>query len=1728
MARATEKYGSHRGDVRALAARGSELLFVIEHPEGQPTALVRFDVGKGNLKESPLPCGGLDLLVHGARLFVAGADGSIHVGPAAGGKLEPLGEPLDPAPTALAALADDLLAILSGATVQLRSRDGALRTTLELPEPGTSLVASPDGRWLVAGTRKGQVAVFSTEDSEDGSFAPVATATLHEGAVTALLFVGEELRFLSAGLDRKLLLTHVRGLDEPEDRAGRRGHGQPVRCLLPTDAGFLSIAEDGEVKTWKAGKRASKTSREQVGRPAAAARIAVHDRPHLAVAGADGNLRVFLLDDEATVQRRTTTLRDGWARATHEQQVDPKDHARRRKALDLLASWNDGRSIELLARATRDDDPELCLHAAKLLGRSGNAAAAKPLEKALRSPHDAVGEAAFAGLKALVEPGSLRPWELALAAGREGLGEAALADLLAAAGEDERSRALLLTGLDAEPQPVRFATVEALEKLLGDGPEGDLAALAADRADVRSFALARLLQRKLLDRRSVRSALRRATGDDDGDVRLRAFDLCLLARPKLADALRHLDKDLHRRLFELQNLGKELRPGRKLPKTKKVASKALDDTLRAPLLEAMASRALDTCTRGAEALAWLGDGRAFGALLQLSREQDEATRVAACKALEKLGDPRAVRRLRGLLRDGELAVRDAAFTALSRILGKAPLDAAAAGLEADHEDVRRRGLRLLTKQLKADRTDPAALALLGRALDDSSEPVRSEAFKATLNLDVGGDAEATLRFALSSMHADVRSAVLTEVMARFGEDWAWPLLAELFDDADAELRAEAFAFALKKAKKRGLEPHSRALASRHIDQRSRALAELVRKVRPDTVPLLVGALSDDNPGLRFQALEALRTAEADEAVAGAMTARHADIRIRAAVARAAVGDPAALRPLLEQLAEPRPEVGDLEELWRQRVAGALEGLTELEDPAAIDAIRPLVDHDHADVRRPAARALAWTVAPDRLDLLRPLLHHEDDQVRLAAARGLAWLGDPAGATVLFPLQAPSPSSSGGGAGRRAAKKRVVRKKAARRRAAAPAPTGPAGDAGSLICALTLGRDDALFAFLDAGDDSLRRFALRLVLLREWRAGRDDPDGLLAALAAARPDVRQVAAAALEARVDAERWQAFVVEQLNDRTGERGASEPWTITADDLAAIADLLEVDRSRLRVRAATLLRALHEREQDRFDLALRRLRARFGDELAAAAKVTAKKKRRPWTAEEAAATVFGTWVALSRLRRPDPLRRTSLLRLEALHAAGLADAEALAPVFVQALSDDRGFVRQQAFASLQAIGFEPGALAAEALATSASDVGVLGLTLLSSLPGGGDAVLEEALLARTDGLESEAARLLAESRGWPAVHALGLAARSEDLRRASLHGLSGLYGDSPEAADALRGALASPFPEVVDGAATALGAHRDPAAWEPLLALLASSEPWDQRRAIEALTSLGDPRTPGRLLDRLDDDPSRSADADALLRAAGDLRDASITDRLLERTAERPTRTAAFGALATVSGYDQSLSVDFDSEEPDADLSWLDDQHPRRDDVLARLLESAHALGETRLLRRHADSARWARGDQVDAPLALMATSSDDGLRDDALTAIGWRLRFRDGPAEPLVTALEHKNAGTQLIAAEALAWGGRDEGIQVLLAAIDLQDDHDLRCRAVTALGRLADERALTVLLTITEQPDHALIEPAAEAIGHLARGDQREPVLRTLKRLCAGEDEIALRALTGLRWFGSPEA
>ncbi|WP_165247641.1 HEAT repeat domain-containing protein [Paludisphaera soli] len=1699
-----------RGRLKAIAGLGSTIALVAGHPQGRPTGLHWVHLGDDRPRSAreDLP-GGLAIVADGDAVWVAGTDGQVYRAPLEGAP-KPVGPKFDGEPKALVLLSDDRLGVLVGREVKVLARkDGKLRQSIDLPEPGSAVASDPAGRWMAVGTSGGLVSIFESETSPE--FVAGDSARLHEGEVTAILFEREDLRFFSAGADRKLLTTHARGRLEPEDKGRSNNHADRVTALIwgPEDR-LLSGGLDGAVKSWpRTGGVKPTTHKDGVVGVVALALVKRHGRDHLVVGGVDDTLRTLAID--ATGKPAALLLRGRDAMAWTTADLAGDDPRAREAAIRRLAEFDDAESLPLLAeQATRDPDHGLRLLAARLLGESDEARASTLLEGLLSHAEAAVRSAAFEGLRRREGEADLRILDLALKAEKPEIGTLAVEALGRLATGDEEALSRLTSSLAAKTPEVRQAALVALESAYpADSPEADLVALAARHADVRGAALLRLSARKLLGDPAAQSALRRRTEDPDADVRRVAFLLSLGTRPNLLRALRSRDPELERQLADLEGRAEAPAPvepakkGRGEP-TEKAAALSAEDL--SPLLQAAAARPLDTSLRGARGLAVLGDPRAFGLLLQLSREEDKDARVEVCRAMAALDDPRAAERLRSLLYDPELIVRDAAFTALARLFEGEPLKAAEAGLSAPSENVRQRGLQLLVAEARKARSpgpEGRVSTMLADALNDSIAKVRAEAFKAALNLKFGGGGASTLRFAMRSRHADVRREAMTEAMASVGEPGGWEVVYEFLNDPDPTLRAEAYAFAAKKAK--GLETLDAALGSRYPDLRKAAVEGLVKKHTAAAQKLLARALDDEEEDVRLAALEALVEADSLPILKAAVGNAHADVRLRAACALARHGDPAALEPLLAIATEPEPPEAEGKKEWLAQAESALLGLGRLEDASALTVLIPLIDGPHEPIRRAAARALASVAPPDRPAALRDAMRHHDPAVRDLAALGLAYLGDASAGPLVLSDSAKSLGPD-------------------EKIAAALALSGTAAGDGHLV------------ASLDDKDDTVRARALLLLLLMEWKAPREGLAPGLAALASREARTRLVAAEALESMADPAEFAAFLLRLINDR-GEKPA---WTIPGAVLDDLAELLFHAPPRLRARSSELLRRLEDDEQDGWDQAWSIHATRYAAEIAALRKAAKARlaRKSEHTPESLRELAFGAYVGLvreqggSRRKGPDPavlrVRQAALGRLAALAKADPAAAEPVRPVLVQALGDPNAAIRLAAFEALPHLGVEPAALAAEALGTGHLDLGVKALEILAS--GGATAegrrVLDAAMLSRRDDLAIEAARLLMGREGIAPVASRAIEGAYEPLRKAAVSWLLDEYDKGEEARKALRAALSSRHETVREAAAMALAAKKDPSAFEALVDLMKAAPcPEIARRSMNALVTLGDPRAAGAFLDRVEDDPSGTAPADELIRAAGGFALPEIADRLFALwDKDRKRGPAIQQALLAASGHDQRIE---DPEDESPDREWEAKQRPRRDEILARLLARVAAPGEKgalALLR----AARWSRSNEVDPVLAGLVAHPDETLRRGAIEAIGWRLRRRSGDPTALVKALASKDPVAQLLAAEGLARVGRPEGLSVLLASVEYVAELPLRRRAVLALGELADERAAELLIKLASDDAHALNEAAAEAIGHLGRSRRSDEAWRLLERLARGSGGVACQAHKGLRWLDTPSA
>jgi ParB family chromosome partitioning protein len=537
-----------------LAVVGSALAFVTVHPEGLPTAAYRLDPEKLTLTEEPLPAGGQSLLATTEGLWIGGTDGQLYHQRAKGGKVTPLGKPLAAPAAALAPLSNERLAAASGAQVVVLARgDGKVLQTLEMPEQVTCLAADPTGQWLAAGTVKGTISVFECET--EPAFRPSDSAALHEAAVTAILFEADELRFLSAGADQKLLSTHARGRLEAEDRGRGANHTEPITAMVPGPADrFLTGSSDASIKSWPRAKGARPvTLKDGVGKVVALAVVSVHGKPQVVAACQDNTLRFFHLDEEGKFGEAAAKVHgiEGWA--VHE--LGQADPARREQALRTLAGFADAASGQRIAtQMTSDSDHALRLLACRLLAEMAHPQAGKVLEKALSFRDEAVRVAAFEGLRRHAGPKDLRPLVLALKAGKPDVGCRAVEALEGLAGQDEQALARLVEALEEKVPEVRRQALASLEKVQGaDSPQPSLTALAGPHADLRRLALVRLYQRKLLHDPRVQAALRWRGEDPDPEVRRVAFLLSLYTREKLLQALRQRDAELDRQLTELES-----------------------------------------------------------------------------------------------------------------------------------------------------------------------------------------------------------------------------------------------------------------------------------------------------------------------------------------------------------------------------------------------------------------------------------------------------------------------------------------------------------------------------------------------------------------------------------------------------------------------------------------------------------------------------------------------------------------------------------------------------------------------------------------------------------------------------------------------------------------------------------------------------------------------------------------------------------------------------------------------------------------------------------------------------------------------------------------------------------------------------------------------------------------------------------------------------------------------
>ncbi|MEZ4293353.1 MAG: HEAT repeat domain-containing protein [Polyangiaceae bacterium] len=1206
-------------------------------------------------------------------------------------------------------------------------------------------------------------------------------------------------------------------------------------------------------------------------------------------------------------------------------------------------------------------------------------------------------------------------------------------------------------------------------------------------------------------RAALASQLARALDDDAVEVRRAAFLASVLGRPGLAVRLFEKDGDLRRAFEELVQRTAELSLLRALPgfgpepaaaalaedvlkaareallggpaKAGSKAGGALSEADVAPLVAAAACRASDTALAGAAALAQLGDGRALGALLQVSRDPDTALRRRAAFALAQLGGAHAEKRLAWMLDDADADVRAGAYEALAAVHAKSPAALVEAALRSSQHDIRVRGLSLLLRE--AEKPGAEVGALLEDAIEDESAEVRKEALR-TLWALRKDEPSAVIERALGARFPDVRQRAVDELAARKKDTAAHEKLRAAAGDRDVGVATAAYDAVVENAGKDSAASHLAAIASAHAVLRERGARGAASAPEGEVRGALVKLLEDEAPAVRVAAIESLdRLLKKDDgALRLGLQSSHLDLRVRAAELCAVRGHDALIDPMRALITDKslvhRMPAAELAAL-RRRAASALATLAA---PSTVRFLSELLADEDGFVREQGARGLANTGKRGQEGPLLDALGHADLAVRSWAAEGLARLGDARALPVLVgSLRHSHPPIRVGAV-------------------LSFAALGPEGYGGML-------------QGLEDPSEEVQENVLLVVLARDLRAARrgESPDLLASALSASRPEIRYAAARALELRHDGAAYLAHLVAAILPPRPEKASDmKDWPAEpkrSHIAVGLAEALAGDRPEQRYAAAQAL-ALRAKPRDFFREAEKVAKPRLAsspwiaDNTPRRADESDVEARDGWLRKLFAdgadgakpaegkpdpallSLAFGAYVGMIRTdtggdEESHRVRRDAVDRIVDHALSGHAAREvALAPL-VRALGDAHHLVRKAALAGLQKV-LAPDVETplAMALSSPAADVARAALDELARGGAAARARIAEALNSAVSDVRRYAFELLEKLSPKGSLEPLLWALGSEhtDMRLGVLDRLASAA--DPRVSEALGRAAESEHPDVRLRAAELLAQRRDDRAAEVLAALLRSDDASMARRAESALTTLG------------------TAAAAAVLAARADEVTGPDRARLAGSIGELSKSESAVRALASML-RDDDTSVRNAALSSGLDMVGRDVK--KRDHTLAAILLASAARAKDPALRLSAANELATANDPgADAVLAVLLGDRDSATRIAAAASYATRVLEKNAPVEPLLSIVSAGTRDLLLSAAEGVAARGLPAALRPLLLFARAGELEERR-RALLGLGYLADKRAFAELITIAaggtaEEPVEPMLRAASiEALGRI---------------------------------------
>lgn len=1756
----------HLEQVRALAVAGRFLAIGGVRADGQSQLWFYDYISDKAEKSVTLPAHVLGLAAEDDQVVAACSDGKLRVYDVTKGEEIQVISAHESAANAVAIGKDVIVSV--GADGSLRTfakKSGKKQKEWALSSrPLRAVAIEPAGEGYAAAGDDGVVRVVWTRDDSKREM------NGHDGPVLSLAFTPADGRLVSGGEDGTLRIWFLIGEVEADvrgtDDSGHAGGTTAILFLPGKDANdvgqkIASAGRDGKVRIWRTGERRKPRTFETRAEPLFALSFAPIGKQNvlgkLFTGGDARTLWAVSFDNEANPQDSVGSFEHGFdvLKADLAAPAKPK----REQAVKMLSPLGEPEALELLLSALESDkEPEIRALAATELAAHSRLGGRKALRLRLDDGHESVRAAALDALSTLEVNAPLSPPRAALASKFPDMRSAALVAMVPLF-----STSPLVAGLIAGRFSDPDANVRrvALRSLVALYPKDDIEPLrtAFERgaADIRTEALLRGAVRKQTS--ELAPLVGRGLDDADADVRRTAFVVSALATNGLISWLEAKDEAFVRtltaalgRVARLDDNSTEEPKPEELARARSLllgttaaAPTTLSEDQRTPLLAALACKTSDTSLRGARALALLGDMRALGALLTISREPDAALRRDAAVALTFLEDPRAKKRLAWMLNDPDASVRDAALQCFAKLESDS-LSIAEAALQSSQEDIRVRGLDILIKQ---GRANARAEELLADSLEDEASKVRAEAFR-TLWAWHESDPLGPLDRALAARFPDLRQRAVDEldnIATKRDGALAAPALERLqkaIGDRDVPVARSAYEKTLELKGKNDADTILLAIASAQAVIRQRGATD-AHRAPPDRVRSeLSKLLEDKEAGVRIAAIESL-----DKLLPGepaplrvGLQSSYLDLRVRAAELLSTRRDESPIDPMQALLADldlvkrlgPQIAVP-----LRQRAATALAniGTPRLLRYFATDLIK---DEDPI-VREQAARGLSNATRRGEEGHLLDLLGHEEVGIRSWAAEGLARLGDTRALPVLTgTLRHEHPPIRIGAI-------------------LSFAALGPEGYGGMLQ-----GLEDPA--------REVQRIVLSVILARDLRAFRanESPDLLTSALSSQRPEVRFAAARALELRIDPEQYLAHLGEVLMPDKPEKASElEKWPSEeqrAHLMVALAEALAGERPEQRYAAAQALR-LRGRPLDYFREVSRAVRptsttAPWVPETSPQAPPTDAPKKgplgflrrlfsqgtsgQPDAKAKSDATIpaadqerlrllaFGAYVGLLRQTMEDDeanrVRRDSIERIAELTVGGHVSVSSAMPALARALDDPNHLVRRNAFAALRKVyPNDPETPLGLALACSAADVVRAALDELATRGEAGKPRIVKALDSDVAEARKYAFELLEKLSEKGSLEPLLAALGSEhaDIRIGVLERLA--TSQDRRVSQALGKALESDHEDLRLRAAELLAGRKDDRAADALGQSLRSDDANVAQRARTALSRLGTLAAVRVLAARFDDE-IEEGERSALTEAIGNTRSKDAVDALAARFDDESesVRLTAFSAALEIAG-------------PRSDAPRLPGkpkEKPRDAAVAKRFLEQAVKSRYFEIRLAAATELDDLDDASADALLVSLFGDRDVSVRTRAVAAYAVRVEKKGAPPGPLEDLVRGGARETMLGAAEGLAHEKSAAAFRPLLLFVRAGEEGE-RERALLGLGTLGDPRALAELEVVAgggteEAPADVPMQAAAlEGLGRLhdqlKSSEDKERVRdRVEGSIGTKENSLAVAAVRALRWISGERA